>query len=472
MQNGAAVDSGVGPPGGGPEGYALEELAAPFRNGKGKAPEDDAAFRYVDPLDKKTRARAELVVRELPLVQIQNTWSIDQARGALYAHMAGQFWSSGQLWDSIIGDPRIMATMGSRISGLFGRPVRFEPANDTQEAAECLEAWRTQAWPCLSSDAGLVEVHSYGIGMGFGHGQLVWDTTGPVWTPRVRPWHPSYNYFYWPGRRYHALTQGGEMPIVPGNGKWIEHSPFGCYRGWIHGAIRAIAEPWMLRHFAARDMARFSEVHGQPIRKAWTPAVADPGERSQFYQALTRLGAETTILLARGIDPQSNDGYDVELLEATDKSHEVFGQLIDRCDVDITLALLFQNLTTEVQGGSYAAANVHMDIRQSGLQRDSAAWKHTIHQQIARPFAYLNFGDPDLAPYTFWDVEPRDEFEANAKQFQQFGTAVEVLARGGIKFKDVEELRRFVASKFGLAGLPDFDIGSPPSSTGMGGFGK
>jgi len=139
------------------------------------------------------------------------------------------------------------------------------------------------------------------------------------------------------------------------------------------------------------------------------------------------------------------------------------------------LALMFQNLTTEVKGGSFAATTAHMDIRQGGLQFDNAAWRWTIWQQVARPFAWLNFGDPDLAPITDNDVTPREEYEHNAKQFQEFGKAVQVLRQGGVKFLDTEQLRKFCSEKFGLDGLPDFEITDPVSGSsggGGGGFGS
>lgn len=463
MATNGAVDTGSGPPGGGPMGIPMSDLAKMYGGAPQKITEDPA-YEALEPLDKSTRTRAELVYRELPLTTVQNTWTVEQARGALYAHMTGIFYSSGALYDSILGDDRVMATLGSRVTGLFGRDVRFEPADDSAAAKECLDAWRDAGWPAVSCGAGLSQLHVYTIGMGFGHAQVCWDTRKPVWVPRLRVWHPTYEYWHWPSWRFRALTLDGEVTINAGDAKWVEHAPYGSYRGWVRGAIRALTEPWMLRHFAFRDMARFSEVHGLPIRKAWTPAVADPGERAQFADAVARLGQETTILLARGVDPTNSDGYDLELLEAKDRSWEVFGGLIDRCDMAIVLALMYQNLTTEVTGGSYAAANVHADIRDSALQGDNAAWRHTIHEQIARPFAWLNFGDPDLAPYTYWDVEPRAHVEGNAKMFMSFAQGIDTLRRGGVEFKDPQEVRAFAAKRFSLDGLPDFTITDPVAS--------
>jgi hypothetical protein len=134
----------------------------------------------------------------------------------------------------------------------------------------------------------------------------------------------------------------------------------------------------------------------------------------------------------------------------------------------IVLALLMVNLTTQVEGGSYGAAKVQMDVRSEGAQLDNMSWKRTIYNQVARPFAYLNFGDANLAPWTWWDVKGRDEYVNNAKQFVQFGTGIEVMRRGGVKFKDPEQVRQFARETFGLDGLPDFDIVDPVS----GGLGK
>ncbi len=363
-----------------------------------------------------------------------------------------------------------MATLGSRVSGLFGREARFKAADDSDAAKECMNAW-VAWWPRLSGDSAMTELHTSAIGLGVAPGQLVWDTSRPVWGPYIRPWNARYTYYDFTIRRLVALSQDGNMPITPGDGKWINHAPFGEYRGWIRGAIRALAEPWMLRHFAFRDMARFSEIHGIPTRVGMVPAVSEPEERAAFEASIASLGSDTSMILPQGVDGHDGSGYDYKLVEAKDTAWEVFPGLIDRCDMSIILAILFQNLTTEVKGGSFAATDSHMDIRQSGLQGDDAAWQNTIYNQIARPFAYLNFGDADLAPRTWRDVEPRDDLKGNAAQFQAFGTAVETLSRGGFQFKDADAVRLFAAKRFGLDGMPEFTI-KPPAPASTGAFGK
>ena len=431
---------------------------------------DDPGFQPPrSPLGNDIRARTRAIIREIPLVTIQHQWQIEQIRNALRTHNEGIFDYSAQLTDSMLGDPRIQATLGSRVSGLFGHEVKFKPAEDangnvSRAAQECHDAW-VEHWPQFATTAALITIHVYSIFMGYSPGQLLWDTAGPIWKPYLRPWHPRYVYYHWYLLKYMALSQDGEIPIVAGDGKWINHCPYGEYRGWIRGAVRGCSEPWYFRHCAIRDQARFSEVHGMPIRKAIVPASSDEVQRDRFAQQLQNPGREMTLMVPRG---QPNDGqlWDLELVEAKDTAFEVFTSLRDHCDMDIVLTLLFQNLTTEVKGGSFAATTAHMDIRTSGVQSDNEAWKLTLYEQVARPFAYLNFGDADLAPTTDWDVQPIADYDIMANLLSKFGTSVEVLRRGGIQFKNPDDLRDF-AKSIGIT-LPEVEFKDPVS----GGLGK
>lgn len=434
------------------------------RIGVGHPTQNDPAFQNPhDPLkDAGTRTRAGLGgYRDVPLVTIQNAWSVDDVRGALWSHMVGIFEVSGQLMDSMLGDDRVQSVLGSRLSGLFSREVRSKPANDSAAAKEVHDAWMAHFPEMLASYA-IPETMVSSIFMGFGPGQILWDTSGKQWKPYPRPWHPRYTFYEWVTRRYVAISQDGNIPIFPGDGKWYFHAPYGSYRGFVRGAVRAVAEPWIIRHFAIRDWARFSEVHGLPTRVGYTPSTADPGERSQFEQNLANLGSEPTLLVPRGVDKESKDtGYGYELVEAQSNSWQAFPGLRDHCDMAITLAILFQNLTTEVTGGAYAAAKAHMDIRQQAIAQDNASWKTTFYRDFARPFAFLNFGDADLAPWVWFDTTPREDYQANALQFKEFGNAIEILRRGGIEFTDAEQVREFARQRFNLEGLPDFKFVEP-----------
>lgn len=459
-------DPGYGPPPGNPTGPArgngvpFDQLAQRFMSGLDVPQTNDPAFsRPFDATDKNTPARAKLIYRDNPLVAIQNTWSLPEIRSALYAHLTGVFYASGLLWDSMLGDDRISSTLNSRAAGWLGREPRFKPADNSSAAKECYDAW-IDWWPRLTGDSAIREMFDYGTGMGFSHGQLVWDTTQPKldYAPSIRPWHPVFTYYDWSLRCFQAIGQDATIPIIPGNGKWIEFAPFGSYRGWIRGALRPCAEPWTLRHYGFRDMARFGEVHGNPTRKGLVPMVGDPEMRAAFEEALSNLGADAAIMIPRGVDANDGLGYDYELVEAKSNAWEVHPAQIDRCDMAIVLALLMVNLTTQVEGGSYGAAKVQMDVRSQGSQLDNDGWKRLLYNQVARPFAYLNFGDANLAPWSWWDVKGQNEYADNARQFQAVSTGMQALTQSGVKFRDPDAVRRWVDETFGLAGFPEFDF--------------
>lgn len=411
-----------------------------------------------DPLTlPNAKASAQVVRRSIPLVTIQNTWEVNQARSALAQHSMGVFEMSGQLCDSQLGDDRIMATLGSLRAGLFGREIRHRPANDSRAAKEAFDAW-VEHWPQFEANSDLGLCFDYEKMMGFADAQLVWDTR-KLWKPYLRFWHPRYSYFNWDVRKLIAITQDGNQVIVPGNGKWVHHSRYGVERCWIRGAIRATTEPFLGRHWALRDWLRYSELHGLPVEIAETPMSADPVERSQFGDQIANRGSNTAILMGKGVDKDSS--YDYRLVEATDRNWESFPGLRGTCDMAIVLAIMFQNLTTEVSEGALASTSSHMEIRDASNSDSNTAWRNTIHDQIARPFAYFNFGDADLAPYTDRDVSSKAQREANAKQFQAFGTSVQALGTGGITFKDEGELRAFLSHQLGLYNVPAMKISEP-----------
>lgn len=416
-----------------------------------------------EPVDT-ARGRAKLVYRDVPILTIQNGWSVDGVRNALYQNMWGYFFESGQLVDAMLGDPRVQATLGSRIGGLFGRELIVEPANDSAAAQEVADAWAPSAEE-ICGGWGLTETAAYSIFQGFGHGQIVWDTSGPIWRPEPRPWHPMFEWFDWYSRKYIAISQDGNKPIIPGDGKWYGHLPFGSYRAWVRGAVRSVAQPWVIRNFAIRDWAGFSEIHGFPQRIGEVPAASDPDQRAAFENSLAGMGSNTAMIIPTGVDGESI-GYGYKLVEATATAWESFPGLRDGCDLDIILAIKFQNLTTEITtGGSYAAAKEHGKGDVSQVAADNRAWMRTLRHDFARPFSYLNFGDADLAPITRWDVPdpPRDDYAGNGEAFSKFGATMQALATSGVKFDDPNELRRFVRRSMGLREMPAFSFASPPA---------
>lgn len=416
-------------------------------------PSDDPAWQLPrDPLSQVSlAAQATTVHREVPLVTIATGWDVPSARAAMNDLVAGIFDAPAQLADSVMrSDSRVSSGLNSRLA-ILGRPVDFvipRKYRDSDLARECRDALE-DAWPVMSAEPFLGELQRWQIMMGFGVAQILWDTSGEYAIPHPLVWHPRYTYYHWNYRCYVAITLDGQEPIMPGNASWILHAPNGPegYRSWMRGAIGPVTPWWLARHFALRDWARYSERHGLPMIKAKTPAVGDPRQQAIFRASLATLGQETVLHLPQNPQPQLS--YDVDLLEARDTAHAGFQELIERCDIEITLSLLAQNLTSEVKEGSFAAARVHADVRQSLLECDARALSEMMYRQLARPFAAMNFGNPDLAPRVVWNVKPYEDDQTAAQTFKVLADGLFSLRQAGFEPKDVKDVVR-LAESFGL----------------------
>jgi hypothetical protein len=399
-----------------------------------------------DPLKGATPEGARVTFRDVP-VGVVPTWRVCDTRAALTEHQMGVFTRSSLLVESVLADDRVHATLGAVSSALFSRPVKFVRARgkgvDAGAARECLAAWK-EVWPRLSQSGAFDTLIRWRKLMGFAPAEVLWQTDTPLWEPHLKFFHPMYVLYRLDLRRYVAITLDGERVIEPGSGKWFLHAPYGEYRGWQLGAIRAIAPLWLARTYALRDWSRYSEVHGIPIVKAKVPAGGDAQEKQRFTTQVSTLGQESVVMLPQGVD--LNQNYDLELLEAKDRSWEAFRGLIDQCDMSITLALLHQNLMTEMKEGSFAAARQHADVRQEEIAFSEKTFMHDLYMQVARPFALFNFGDANLAPRTRFDIDPDEDHAMRSEILLRLSTAVDLLARNGHR-TDVAAL----AKQFGLS---------------------
>ena len=414
---------------------------------------DDPAFQPPgNPLDDvgRLKARARVIYREVPNVVVQQGWSIADVRGTLQDLVSGLFDRPAQLLDAIASDSRVQSAMRQRSGALLGRPIRFKPARhpDKHRAARCCRRWERH-WPEMHAEPALLDILECSAHLGFAYAQTLWDIAGGEYKPYLQSFNARYGWYHWAYRVHVAVTLDGMYPVVGGDGTWVLHTPYGQYRGWMRGALRAVSQWWLARNYALRDWARYCERHGFPLLLADTPFGADPNDIAAYQTALGSLGQESVLQVPGSVDLAKYGKYDLRYLEPKDQNWQAFKAIIEQCNEEITLALLGQNLTSQVKEGSFAAARVHADVRQAILEADARALARTLYVQVMRPYAALNFGDPDLAPRVEWDVRPAEDLKTKAETFQSFAQALNLLRQAGLAPKEPEDFAR----RFGLAGL-------------------
>jgi phage gp29-like protein len=351
-----------------------------------------------------------------------------RVESALRSLEGGIFRDAAIMCDGMLRDDRVAGCLQTRVNGVLGLDLEMCPAIEDDASSQLVADDANDAFTRMYPTAALSELLRWGLLLGVGVGELVWDTSEEGWEPTLKVWHPQFLRWDITERAYKLQTdEGAEIVIEPGDGKWVIFTPYGYEYGWLRGLVRSLARPWLIRQWTYRDWARYSEVHGLPIRKAIIPASASGQEKSLYINQLAAisLGSESTIRLPRD---EQDKGYDLQLLEATANTYLGFEKLLEKCETSIAVNILGQNLSTEVQGGSFAAAKTHADVRADLMRFDALALGDALRDQSLKFWALYNHGDTEAAPYIHWMTDPPEDESEAAK-------ALDTLADALVKFK-------------------------------------
>lgn len=361
------------------------------------------------------------------------TWSVGDVDAALTQHELGQFIESTGLMDAMGRDDRVKGCLDTRVRALAGKSgvgFSLEPSQKGDpKRAETFAKEVHDLWYYACPESVMTRILRDAVMLGVAVARIHWELIDGKRVPRLEPWDLRGVYWDWSIRRYRAIAMEGIFTIDPYSAEWLIFEPAG-YRSWMHGAIRVLGRPWVVRKMTFRDWARYSEKHGMPMLAIKEPTGHQWERHKQgFWGKMKALGAEATLRLPT--DGQGN-GFDVDLIEATARSEQAFELLIKRLDTNVAVALLGQNLSTEVQGGSFAAAQAHNLIRLDYLDADAQTLSTALREQVWK--AYLRFNYPEASeeetPWPTWETRPATDRKAEA---DVFSTVVNAIAAGAEK---------------------------------------
>jgi phage gp29-like protein len=335
---------------------------------------------------------------------------------------------AAQLCDQILADDRVSGCLREvRVRGLLGLPVSFEPPNEDTASPvdELAEDW----WQMVPEDT-LSEWMEWGIILGIGVGRVAsWERVEQPSGVRLLPHrddgtvgfdviHPSALRYDFEQKAWFAKQKSGdEVRVTPGDGTWVVYMPYGAKRPWTRGAFRSLARWWLLKSYAVGDWGRYSERHGQGLLVGHAPAEARKADRDELAADLQDLGRETSIALP--------PGYDLKLVEAEANTWETFKAQVEMANTAIAIRILGQNLSTEIQGGSYAAAEIHKAVAASIIRADDETSATTLRSQLIWWWTVFNFGDGRKAPWPKRDTTPPADTSALAKTLIDAADALE-----------------------------------------------
>lgn len=366
-----------------------------------------------------------------PSAWSRSEWSPADLTTAWRLAQSGNLRPAADLVESMLADDRVQATLGTRIRGLLGLPLIFEPANN-REGRTIARALEADFWT-FASEESLYQLTAWGLLLGVGLARLAWQESesGRV-LPVLEVWHPRNLVYDATVGTWYVQTR--ESPrLEPRLGAWWLFTPYGSRRPWSHGLWRALAVPWLVKQDAIRYWARDNEIGALRVGQASGPTTAEA--REQLARDLAELGSSTGIALP--------EGYSLQILSPGSDVWRSKEAAISWANVALTTAILGQNLTTEVQGGSFAAARVHDSVRRDLLEFDAEGLATSLREHVISYWAEFNYGGARLAPWPRWDTDLPEDKRQGADTLAKLAQAIATLAQAGAPVDVAALLERY-----------------------------
>lgn len=353
-------------------------------------------------------------------------WTPNLIRAARANADHGNLELAAEFWESALADDRVRSGIATRTNGLVSLPLTFEAVRGTKRLVKALEAGEDW-WAAFPSSA-LAQLLAWGIGLGVGVGQLVWTDRGSSINrvvPVLQVWHPRHLRYEWQRRTWTVRVDGLKwIDVTPGDGKWILYMPYGENRPWAWGVWRAIAAWTLLKQYAISDWGDYSSKSGTGHKVASTPESFSKEKRKEVAAELFAMQAGSSIALPPGVT--------LDLLEADANTYETFVAQKDAADLGVSVAILGQNLSSEVSGPVSTGATLHGRVMQVYIDADAETLSTCVHDQALVWWAEFNFGTRDLAPWPLWDTKPPADQKQRAEVDKLRAEGASVLAGTGV----------------------------------------
>lgn len=186
---------------------------------------------------------------------------------------------------------------------------------------------------------------------------------------------------------FNRMFEGVELP----SRKFIVSRYYVSHNGDPYGsALGRILYPLVkFRRRAIESYVLYGDRYATPTAVAKAPLSASTRELDTLYGHLSNLSQETAMILP--------EGYELEFVVPSG-SPEVFKNLIDYIDREISLVICGENEAGQAEQGSRASSQVANTVRVVRASEMSEMLSHTLTQTLVRWIVDLNFGIDVAAP--------------------------------------------------------------------------
>lgn len=219
--------------------------------------------------------------------------------------------------------------------------------------------------------------------------------------------------------------------------QWSYNNPYGA------ALLSSCFWPVTFKKGGLKFWVMFTEKYGMPFIIAKQPRGLGDDETNKTLQML-----DDMIQDAIAVIPEDTT-LDFQTPDSNGASSNIYKDLIDVSEAQMSKALLGQTLTTQ-QGdsGSYGLGKVHMQVREDLINSDVKIVENTMNTLIDW-ICEFNFGDVERPVFSMWREEDVDDVLAKRD---------ETLTKTGVKFT-----KKYYVKNYGLED-EDFEIGDPAAA--------
>lgn len=378
-------------------------------------------------------------------VRLVREWTPTRIRQARERAEMGDLSSAVAVCEFLLQDYAVASGLGSRLDALFALMPTFEASGDKRRSNRVVKHLEAgEDWWFGLPESEQRQIKKWGLLLGIGLGRNAdWrerKAHGNRYLPQLAFFHPQ-------GLRWHNAEQrwtirdhrGIEIDVVPGDGEWVMHCPFGKSRPWASGYWYCLAIIVLLKSYAIIDAGRAS---GRLSVVVGTAAI----EVEDSYERRKELAESLADLIARDGNAAAflPPGWNIDTLKISEGIADLFEKQVTIVDDAIAICLRGGNLTSNVKGGSKAATQAQAKTNEvPKLRFDAESWSTDVHDHVLEPWAFFNYGDPDLAPWPFYPTEPEEDRKARADMVVVAVDGLEKIEKQGFVVDDESFIKEY-----------------------------
>ena len=302
-------------------------------------------------------------------------------------------------------DPHIFSELAKRRRAVTGLGWQMQPRDDANQS----ELDRTTELADMLQKIPRFEDAQYdltdAIGKGFAALELDWKP-GSTWLPQNLLWVPQRMFQI--GRDTGALQflkMGMPEALRPWG--WLIHE-HRAKSGYIEQAalFRVLAWTYAYKAYNVRDMQRFLELYGLPLRLGKYPGGIQTKQRDELLRAVRNIGHD-----GAGVIPNT---MSIEFVQAT-KTGTVsdFLSAIEYWERKQSLAILGGTLTSQADGktSTNALGEIHDKVRREIMLHDVRQITPSINTMLVRPIVLINgmFPEDRIPSFCYLTEETVDQ---------------------------------------------------------------